>query len=272
MRRFGILPNEGYLIVSTDLHGNGHDFRALHNRFDFLLNDGIDVHWAILGDLVHAPSPEARVSDPRFYDYDDESWYIVESVDKLSRKHPDRIWLVLGNHDFAHLAGPRTSKFYDDEVAYLESKLSEDQIAVMKQLFDSAYLVLASPCGILFAHGSPGLLLQHPEQINTLNYESLEPKDYRLLKEILTSYGQSNRTTSQMLQNMSLSTGLELKLVVHGHDRDENGWFTEEGNQLQPVIFGAYKETKRYLEINLAGSYLTVDAIRDGFEIKKLYG
>ena len=33
--------------------------------------------------------------------------------------NPEQVLFVLGNHDYAHLGGPRTRKFHDDEAAFL---------------------------------------------------------------------------------------------------------------------------------------------------------
>lgn len=64
-------------MISTDLHGNGEDFRQL--RGHFLEHRARDprTHWVILGDLVHAPGEDARQEEPRLYYFEDESWNIV---------------------------------------------------------------------------------------------------------------------------------------------------------------------------------------------------
>ena len=57
----------------------------------------------------------------------------------------------------------------------------------------------------------------------------------------------------------------------HGHDRDSNGWFVENGNQLCPVIFGAPRENKRYVLLDLSRRYQGVSELRDEEEIRRLY-
>ena len=63
-RRYAVLPGWGTLLVSTDLHGNGEDVRALRDIVLRRSSDDPDTHWVILGDLVHAPDASARAQNP----------------------------------------------------------------------------------------------------------------------------------------------------------------------------------------------------------------
>ena len=61
------------------------------------------------------------------------------------------------------------------------------------------------------------------------------------------------------------------RLVVHGHDRDESGYFVENGNQVCPVIFGAPRQSKRFLVLDLAGRYEGPGGLREGVEIRRVH-
>jgi predicted phosphodiesterase len=272
-RRHRILPGEGTLLVSTDLHGNGQDFRALRELFLDRAAGRHDVHWVLLGDLVHAPDEQARAEEPTLYDYPDESWPIVEGVAELRRQWPDQVHLVLGNHDHGHIGGPRPAKFYADEVGYLESTLDEPKLARLRALFRSALLAVLAPCGVLLAHGSPDDSLKGLAQLDGLSLDPRENSraDAAILRSFLTSYGQQPQVTARLLRTLSAEVGFDLTVVVHGHDRDGEGWFCEGLNQLCPVIFGAARENKRYVELDLSARYETVADLRQGFEIRKLY-
>ena len=63
-----------------------------------------------------------------------------------------------------------------------------------------------------------------------------------------------------------------MQVVIHGHDRDEEGVFVEGGNQLCPVLFGARHENKRYGLLELSKPYGGVEGLREGHEIRRLYG
>ena len=273
MTRHAWLPARGTLLVSTDLHGNGEDFRALRTRFLRALERDPDVHWAVLGDAVHGPDAAARAEHPELYDYPDESGMIVVELLGLRQRYPERVHYVLGNHDHSHIGGPRTRKFYDDEAAYLESRLSPPERAALRALFSTAKLALFAPCGALLSHGSPDDTLRAAADLDAIPLELARCDAYqrRVLATFLTSYGQRSEVTAKLLQRLSAG-GPALTFVVHGHDRDETGWFTEGDNQACPVIFGALKAEKRLLCLDLAAQYASVHALRDGIEIQRVHG
>lgn len=272
-RRHLILPERGTLLVSTDLHGNGADFRRLRELFLAELHRDPDARWLLLGDLVHGPNLRIRRSDPELFDYADESFPIVQGVAELRAAHPDRVHLVLGNHDHGHVGGPHTSKFHSDEVLHLESTLDDAERELLRGLFAEALLVAAAPCGVLFAHGSPSDLLVDLARLDGLSLVPAEngPAGERLLLSILQSYGQPREVSARMLRQVGARHGLELGLVVHGHDKDEEGWFAESDNQLCPVLFGAPPAKKRYLRLDLAARYRGAADIREGVELLCLH-
>lgn len=271
-RRWLRLPNQGTLLVSTDLHGNGADFRALRSLFLSHLERDSHTHWVILGDVVHAPSEEAKRRRPRLYDYPDESLAIVQGILELQRTHSQQVHFVLGNHDFGHIGGPHTGKFHTDEVENLEAQLDAEGRQTLQKLFTSALLAVVAPCGVLLAHGSPDDTLRSLEDLDAIPLPPTwdNPYHVRLLDTFLTSYGQPGAVTGHLLARLSRED-LPLALVIHGHDRDEAGFFFEGGNQVCPVIFGAPRENKRYVLLDLATHYSTFHAIRDGWEIRRLH-
>lgn len=273
MRRHLILPARGVLLVSTDVHGNAADFARLEAIFREELAREPETHWAILGDVVHAPDPIARRSDPGFYDYDDGSMEIVDRILTLEREAGGRVHFVLGNHDHGHVGGPHTHKFYTDEVTSLEDGLSEAQRVRLRGLFSRALLAIAAPCGVLMTHGSPDASLTRLEDLDDvpLDLRAMSSAQAGMLRSLLTSYGQPDAVCKEMLGNVSRAAGLELRVVVHGHDRDEKGFFREGPHQICPVIFGARRENKRYLRLDLASRYEDAEALRDGIEILRLF-
>ena len=268
-----VLPASGTLLVSTDLHGNGKDFRRLRVLFLEERDRQPATHWAILGDLVHGPSPEARARGTDHYDFDDESWPIVRDVLALRQAFPDHVHLVLGNHDHAHVGGRRTHKFYPDEAAHLESTLQPEERAALHRLFRNALLAIVAPGGLLLAHGSPGDELRALRDLDGIALPHGPGDGYGsvLLESFLESYGQRQEVTQRLLQTVSRD-GPPVHLVVHGHDRDESGYFTEHGNQVCPVLFGAPDANKRYLRLDLSACYRHVEELREGQEVRRLYG
>jgi hypothetical protein len=267
------LPGFGQLIVSTDLHGNNEDFETLRDLYRRRRQAERDVFWLILGDTVHAPDARARSNEPRLYDYPDASAQIVAELARMRRAEPDHVILLLGNHEHAHIGGLRTSKFYPDEAAQLEAELDPMAREQLRALFRAAPLIAVAPCGMVFCHGSPDEQLCSLEQLVGIDYDvqALDERQRELLHSCLNSYGQPAEVTRRVLAGLSRCCGFELQVLVHGHDRDEAGWFAEGGNQLCPVLFGAPRENKRYLELDLGQRYHQLDAIRDGIELRRLY-
>lgn len=271
--RTRIFPGQGTLIVSTDMHGNAEDFAALRGRFLAELAGEPETYWAILGDAVHGPSPEARERRPELYDYDDESAAIVLGILELQAAHPGRVVYVLGNHDHGHVGGPHTAKFYPDEVAALEQRCSSEQLAGLQRLFSQALLAAAAPCGVLLAHGCPDDHLVRFADLEEVRWSRADNSVYRrhLLDTFTRSYGQSEAVVERLLAAVS-ATAVPVKLVIHGHDRDEAGYFVASGSRvLCPVLFGAPRGEKRYVQLDLAGQYASAADVRDGVELRRLY-
>lgn len=270
VRRHLVLPTHGAALVSTDLHGNLDDFRALEQTFAAL---GPDAHWVILGDLVHAPDPASRRDEPALYDYDDGSMAIVDGVIAAQRAAPGRVHLVLGNHDHGHVGGPHPRKFYGDEVEALESTLSPAERDRLRGLFGAALLAVVAPCGALLTHGSPDASLVDLAELDlpSLALGALDGRQRGILRALLTSYGQTDEVCREMLAAVSRRGGWDLRVVIHGHDRDEAGFFVEGETQLCPVIFGAPRAAKRCVLLDLAARYDSAASLRDGAEIRRLH-
>jgi hypothetical protein len=261
-RRSRVLPHFGHLLVTTDLHGNLEDFLTAKAVLQRAWSAGLDAHWTLLGDLVHGPDARAAADAPELYGFEDQSPALIDAVFELVQANPLRVHVVLGNHDAGHLGFKHTSKFHPDEVEALEARLTKHQLERLTQLCANALLAVVAPCGLLLTHGAPG------DELTSLALldgplppaRDDEPR-HRAVNEVLWSYGQKGPVAAAMLGRISAETGHHLKVAVHGHDRDQSGWFLEGGNQVQPVIFGAPRENKRFLWIDLARTVETPEAL-----------
>ena len=271
MRRHRRLPSEGSLLVSTDLHGNWEDFARLRAVWESLAApDGTPAHWAILGDLVHGPDDEARREDPTICGYADRSPELVEAVSALQRTHPDHVHYVLGNHDHAHLGGPRTAKFHADEAAHLEGRMDPDAVARLRALFGRALLLVTTPCGAALCHGAPKDTIRQPSDVDGVSLPARRAWERTVIASLTTAYGQPREVVERFLVAASRG-GPEQRFVIHGHDRAEAGVFVHGGNQLCPVLFGAPRQRRRYVVLDLAARYRGVRSLREGIEIRRLW-
>ncbi len=270
-KRSRVLPNRGKLLLHTDLHGNGEDFRRLKQRFFELRTQDEQTHWVILGDIVHGPAGhDSEASEA--YNYPDASWELVAEINHLTQTYPEHVHFVLGNHDYSHLGGPRTARFHPNEAKALESRLTPDQVDLLHNLIRKALYAIVAPCGLLMTHGCPSDVLTDLAQLEDIELPPAadDISGRRILGSLLFPYGQRPEVTERLLANLSRD-GLELSMVVYGHDRDPDGWYSEWDNQLCIVLFGALPAARRYLELDLSARYRGVQELRHGIEIKRLY-
>ncbi len=270
IRRYLVLPRQGQVLINTDIHGNLEDFERLKTIFKELPDD---THWAILGDTVHGPSDAARKRRPDLYDYEDQSFEIVRRIHELQQECRDRVHYVLGNHDWAHVGGPRTRKFYPDEAENLEQHLNLSERTILHTVFNEALLCILTPCGAFLSHGVPGTQLEELDEIDAIQdfeFARHNPRHTQILEALMTAYGQPEPVLEAFLQTVS-DFGVEQRFVIHGHDRDEEGFFTDGPYDACPVIFGAPRANKRYIVLNLEHSYQSTADLRLDEEVRHLY-
>jgi serine/threonine-protein phosphatase PP1 catalytic subunit len=259
------LPDDGRLLVSTDLHGNLEDFETLR---DVWARD-TDQHWLILGDIVHGPSDEAAAARPELCGYVDESPRLVREIASLCAEYPN-VNVLLGNHDWSHIGGPTTRKFWTNEAAHLESIMSTDEVEAMHRFFHEAYLFASAPNGLFFSHGAAGVAPDDLGLLEHLKFDSRQLADRAVMNSAMCAYGQDDETMKLFLGTMSELVDAPLHVLVHGHDRDEDGWYTEGEHLACPVIFGARRNAKAYLELDLSESITHPDALERA--LRRLYG
>jgi hypothetical protein len=230
------VAHHGPVLVSADLHGHYQDFARLR---DIFLAGGDDCVWIGVGDWVHGPSDARR----DLYDYPDSSGEILRELFALMDTYPGRVLSLLGNHEHAHIGGVRTSKFHDDEAAFLESQLDPAFTAEIKRRFRSWPLMALFPSlGVVVTHGA---LAGDPAGIERIRYEGdNDARAHEILRAAMTHYGYTEGDDVKLLAAL----GPPYSVIVHGHDRDENGHSPSgERALLLCTSFGARQERKAYL-------------------------
>jgi hypothetical protein len=271
-----VVSTLGPVLVSSDLHGNLADFERLRDLF--LASDarGEEPMWISVGDWVHGPPDETARSDvlDRFgkplYAYRDETPAILEALFALMDRFGDRVLSLCGNHEHAHIGGRATQKFHPSEPAHLEAQLSPAEVAELRRRFASWPVVIRiAACGVVVTHGAP-IPASVDDFERTRFRRAGRPAD-DVLHSAMTRYGFCRGEDAELLARLS-GPGCELAVLVHGHDRDEEG-FDNSGDAalLLCTSFGARRARKSYLWLDRGRRYASLAALRDGIEIRRLW-
>jgi hypothetical protein len=274
------LPKRGVLLVATDLQGNWADYCAMKALYAEEEAAGHQPVLLFCGDMVHGPS--ARLNEPGEWPpylgtaYSDESAAILTDFMVFSKEA--RAFSLLGNHEHAHIGGPVVSKFHADEAAVLDAALGdarEDAVAFMA----TWPLIALAGCGLAFVHGSPAATeatVEGWEDVDYTGYAGMAPIDMlrynRPFATVLWARSATEREARAFLKVCFPQRDAE-GVVVFGHDVVRSGYGKVGSLQLcLSTSYGLEDENKSYLRVVLAGRYRSVDDLREGIEIRRLYG
>lgn len=289
------LPAFGRLLVVADLHGNLRDFltvAALFERLGETTAEG-EVFLLFLGDLLHGPylpfqqwqSSEKDLPFLRGRPYRDQSPAVMLGLSELMMRHPRRVFSLLGNHEHAHIGGPRTSLFARDEAVALEQRLGVETSLWLAGLCKGLPLWALSPCGVLFSHAAPAAELNRLEDLEAIDYRRYATPGASPSKESMRTRGAqppdpASRLLGQLLWGSSLPPHkaqellprIGARIAVYGHAVVPAGHQTIGDEQLiLSSSFGMEDAKKRVLLLDLSASYRSVAELRPDFEILPLY-
>jgi hypothetical protein len=249
------LPDRGVLVAATDLHGNLADFRTVVARF----LDLDDAYLVICGDLVHGPAyaPDDWPAHLGEY-YSDESAALLWEAWRLQQRYEGRVHYLLGNHEHAHVGGPRLAKFHPDEARYLEDRVGAIEFERFRQWMRGWPLVAAAPhAGIVLTHAAP-----HAEisAVTDLDVAPLDGYEHLALHDMANSgpVGAllwARTTTAERARAFLRVFGAGCRVSVYGHDIVREGHLVEH----EPLLcvsssFGCFDGDKVYLQWDLATS------------------
>lgn len=282
------LPDSGQLLVAADLHGNLRDFLAVVARFERM---GSQASLLFLGDLLHGPllPPHDWTGERPLVGryYHDDSPAILLGLQLLMERYPGRVHLLLGNHEHAHIGGPRTAVFARDEAAALDQRLGVETAVWLSGFLKTLPLWALAPCGVLFSHAAPAAELARVEDLETLDYrrfsapqpasasglrskaaKQLKPTEVaaKLLGQLLWG------TTLQPFKAQALLGVVSAQLMVYGHCVIPSGYQTIGFEQfILSSSFAMEDAQKTVLELDLSTTYFSAEDFRVGSEIQPLY-
>jgi hypothetical protein len=272
------LPDEGTLLVCTDLHGHLADFRRMRELFLAADAAGERPFLLFTGDLIHGPNCEPE-DWPDFLGahYVDQSGDLVDEYLALVARHPARVSCLIGNHEHSHIGGPHTPKFWSDETVHFEQTVGPERTERYKRLFCSMPVVAVASCGVAVTHAAPAVEIGGPQDIEQIRYEGYEKlavqcmPEMQLLGGLLWSRCCPPETARRFLDALAIA-GAGLDIVVYGHEIVAEGFERVGDEQLVlSTSFGIRQEHKHYLRIDLSRRYRSVRELRVGEELRPLY-
>ncbi len=259
-------------MVATDLQGNLRDFERLLVHFEQL---GPEGQLVITGDLVHGPSREIEANWPDFLGtpYPDESPALVDAFIAAQERAPGRVHCLLGNHDHSHIGGPTTAKFHEDEAGHLEATLGTARTERLKALIRTFPLIALAPNGAVMLHAAPSARLTSVKDFEELKLDGFEQHtidkfiDVPVLGKLLWSRLAHEHESRRFLSVLGGT------FALYGHDVVREGYEKVGDDQLCfSTSFGLFDPFKVYVQLDLSVTYPSVQGLRDGIEIKKLWG
>lgn len=278
-RKVARLPDHGILLYATDLQGNLDDFERLMALHAIEEQAGNQPILALCGDLVHGPSPDLNAPGawPEHLGtaYVDRSADLIRRFETLCRTH--RVFSLLGNHEHAHIGGPVVPKFWPDEAAVLDAALGADRDRI-HAFFRRWPLLAVGRCGVVLTHGAPGMTLADLEQFERLDYAGYEGisihQMYRhdVLGALLWSRSADEARACALLAATALD-GRPHAFVAYGHDVCWEGYEVIGDHQINlSTSYGLHDRDKVYLRLDLSHRYRDAHDLREGIEIRALYG
>ncbi|MEC7987441.1 MAG: metallophosphoesterase, partial [Myxococcota bacterium] len=257
------IEGPGTLIVTSDLHGNLEDFYRLKEIFEA----EEDAVLLSLGDLFHGPKPLPKewvnhyLYQGRYYE--DQSVELFFEWKSLQEAHPNRVGVLLGNHEHAHIGGPLVRKFHPNESAFFESNLTQEEREALHEFLLGFAAIATSSCGLAFSHGAPPPTFFDRETLQRLNYASYTNSSISqmqigdLLGGLLWRRTASEEDILQFLAHLNdIGDYPYVSAVVFGHDPSEQGYSIENNHLLNlSTSFWTLRENKKYLRVDLSENF-----------------
>ena len=273
--RIAWIEGPGTVFVVSDLHGNLRDFLRIVSLFE--QEEGACL--LFLGDLFHGPyltrqqwAPYTDVLNDFYYD---QSAGLFRCFIQLMKMYPDRVRAILGNHEHAHVGGPRVAKFTSDEAYTFESHLDVQERMTLVQSIQNWPWIVASRCGVSFTHGAPpGIAFDHQrlirESLYVANPQEWSRPGQAVLSELLWKRSATREVVEQFLSHLNQIVETEQRVNVFGHEPNPGGYLIiHEALFNLSSSFAMRRVDKTYLKLNLTTSYQNAQHLEE--QIHSLY-
>lgn len=249
------LPDEGKLIVATDLQGNLRDFQAIEAIYEARARTG-PTHLVITGDLVHGPEIPKDLWPAHLGSYyHGDSPALLERARALAERHPGHVHLLMGNHEHAHIGGPVVSKFFPNEAERLEELLGREGTAAFQAWVSTwPFLAIAPRAGLCMMHAAPHVTIESRADLEDLSLTVSEDEEIDLdERSTIISLLWARTTSGERARAFLRAVDPRLTTAVYGHDVAHAGYAIDR----EPLLcisssFGCFDGDKLYLEWDLS--------------------
>jgi len=246
-----VLPREGNLVVSGDIHGHRRNFERIVSYADLAYNP--DRH-VLLQEIIHG-GPEDENGGCLSYKV------LLDAV-RYKLKFPDQVHTILGNHDTAFINNSEVMKNGKEmnramrlAIDSVFPKSSDQVVLAMQQFLFSQPLAVRCENRIWLSHSLPADRYADKFDPEIFNRQLRVNDVVRPGSAYLLTWG---RKHSQELLD-KLAETFDVDLFILGHQPQEQGWNRMASNLL---ILASDHNHGTLLPIDLAEAY-TVDKLVD---------
>ena len=241
------LPNQGRLIVVTDLHGNYEDYMKYLDLWDC---SDEDCHIVFAGDLIHSPYSV------------DQSIEIMDDAISKSKKYSN-FHIILGNHEWTHITATDVYKMkknlrlsFEDLIKNKKGNL-QPTLDNYIEFFKSLPLFVKTENGLFISHAGPSRNFHSMEDLNKISSDDYEND---LLYDFLWNRFQEDYNESDVSNFLKI---VESNCMIIGHN-------TVDGYELfgrQLILSSSFlTSNKMYLDIDLSKEINDIHDLTDCLE------
>ncbi len=238
------LPAEGSVIVTGDLHGHRRNFERIVAFAD--LANNLDRH-IVLQEIIHGGTEDLLGGCLSFR--------LLFDVVRYKLSFPDRVHIILGNHDTAFINNSEVMKDGREMNRAMRQAIDREfqqdadevELAIRKNLF-SQPLAVRTESRIWISHSLPGDRFIEKFDPQILHRQLKINDVVRPGSAYLLTWG---RRHSQSLLD-KLAGKFDIEVFILGHQPQEKGW-NQAGENL--IIIASNHNHGCLLPIDLAQSY-----------------
>jgi hypothetical protein len=239
-----VLPQEGDAIIAGDIHGHRRNFERIVSYSNLEKNP--DRH-LVLQEIIHG-GPEDEQGGCLSYE-------VLADAARLKIKFPDRVHIILANHDTAFICNSDVMKNGKEMNAAmraaLERRFGKDVKAVesaIERFLFSQPLAVRCPNRIWASHSLPSDRMVEKFDFTIFDRQLKIIDIVRPNSAYLLTWGRGQSAESLKF----LAQKLDVDLFVLGHQVQEAGWMSNNENM---IIVDSQHNHGHLLHIDLGSQY-----------------